>query len=109
MLQVHVEVDDGECVASYVTRRFMERDDASSTHCRCRSPYRGTGIKLVMQNIAADHSIECWPVWKCLVRPDQEFNLSMTGRKCPRPRHFNGCGFAVECNDAAGIAHGDSK
>ena len=73
----------GSCVAADVTRGLVERDDASTTYRRRRSSYHRDGIRLVMQNVTADHSIEGGAIGKCLVRGDHEFNLSMSGRKRP--------------------------
>ena len=99
-----IEIDGRECVPADIACRFVERDDTAMTDRPRRSPDRGDGIRLVVQNVASDRSIEHGALRKCFVRGDHEFNLLMSGRKSSGLRYFDHAWFAIECNDAAGVA-----
>ena len=104
--QFYIEVDGRQCVAADMTCGLVERDDTTMTYrCRCPS-YHRNGIRLVMQNVTTDRSIERGSVGKFLIRGNDELNLLASGRKRPSPPYFDGNGFAIECNDATGIADG---
>src|SRR5262245_63089837 len=84
LLQFDVEVDGRKCVRADMTCRLVERDDPSMTYGPRHAPYHGHGVRLVVQNVAADCSVECQAFGKGLVRGDHEFNLSMPGRQDAR-------------------------
>jgi hypothetical protein len=87
-----------------MTRRLVERDDPAMTDRPRRPPYGGDGIRLVMQNVAADRSIKWRALGEGLVRGGHKFNLMISRRQRSGLRHFDRAGFAIECNNAAGFA-----
>src|SRR5450631_3022565 len=74
-----METDDRQRMGADVTCGLVERDDTPLAYRRRRSPYHRNGIRLVVQDITADRSIEYTAGRKCLIRGDHEFNLPMSG------------------------------
>jgi hypothetical protein len=83
---------------------LMEGNGAVTAYSPGCSTYHGDRINLVDQDIAADRGVEHRATWKRIVRRDQEFDLSISGRMRPRPCYFDCTGLAVECYDAARFA-----
>src|SRR5450631_1835427 len=104
-----METDDRQRMGADVTCGLVERDDTPLAYRRRRSPYHRNGIRLVVQDIAADRSIEYTAGRKCLIRGDHEFNLPMSGRDRLGPPHCDRAAFAIEPNTPAGSPDGLGK
>src|SRR5437660_6552680 len=58
LLQLHIEVHGRKDLRVDVACRLVERDDPSTPYRKRGTPYRRHGVRLVMQNVTAERSVE---------------------------------------------------
>jgi hypothetical protein len=95
VLQLYVEVDARQRTPGNMACRPMECDNAALAYSPCCSSYRGDGIGLMMQDIAPDRSIERRMHRESVIRRDDKFNPSKSGRECSRSGDVDRTRFSV--------------
>src|SRR4051812_8996337 len=90
LLQFEIKVDCRKYVRADMACRLVKRDDPSMTYRSRCSHYRGYGVKLVVENVAADRSVEWRTLGESLVRSYDELNLSKSGSQRSGLRRFDG-------------------